>query len=76
MKCYDDFRRVEKKPIIFVTEHLSKPFLEQKKLLMPYFKDAQRNQLKTSWRAENGEYVLYDDIKKVSAPPSTAAMCG
>ena len=66
LKSYNDLRKLDNKSSIFVTDHLPKVFLEQKKLLMPQFKEAKRNQQKTSWRAENGEYVLYIDNKKFS----------
>ena len=68
LKCYNDIRRVEKNPTVFVTEHLPKMFLDQRKLLMPYFKNARRNRQKTSWRAVVGEYVLHVDDKKVDLP--------
>ena len=58
LKSYNISRRMIHKPNIFVTDHLPKPFLEQKKLLMPFFKEAKRNKQKTSWRAVDGEYAL------------------
>ena len=36
---------------------------------MPQFKIAKENKQKTSWRAEDGEYVLYVDKKKVVHKP-------
>ena len=70
LKSFSTMRRTAKKSTIFVTDHLLKVFLQQKKLLMPQFKIAKENKQKTSWRAEDGEYVLYVDNEKVVHKPS------
>ena len=67
LKSYNDQRKMDKKSTVYVTEHLPKAFLEQKKLLMPYFKKARMNKQKTFWQAENGKYVLYVDNEKISS---------
>ena len=66
LKSYNDWRRKDNESTVYVIEHLPKAFLEQKKLLMPYFKKARMNKQKTFWRAANGEYVLYVDNEKIS----------
>ena len=71
LKSFSTMRRTANKSTMFVTEHLSKVFLQQKKLLMPQFKIAKENKQKTSWRAEDGEYVLYVDNEKVVHKPSS-----
>ena len=71
LKSYNDLRRMDYQSTVYVIEHLPKAFLKQKELLMPYFKKARMNEQKTFWRAENGEYVLYMDNKKISTSIQT-----
>ena len=61
-KSVDNYRPV------YVSDHLPVEFLRQKKALMPQFKIARNNSQKTYWRAENGNYVLYIDGVKITAP--------
>ena len=51
---------------VYVSTHLPKKMYEQKKLLMPHFKDARKMKLKTTWVVQNGEYCLFVDDKKVN----------
>ena len=44
---------------VFVTDHLPKLFQNQKKALIPHFKEARSQNKKTYWKAENGQYHLY-----------------
>ena len=53
-------------PKVYVSEHLPKEMYEQKKLLMPHFKDARKMKLKTTWMVQNEEYCLFVDDKKVN----------
>ena len=46
LKTYNRAKKLEGKPLLFVTDHLPKKFLEQKKLLMPHFIQAKKNQQK------------------------------
>ena len=49
---------------VYMTDHLPKEFVAQKKILYPKFIEAKRNKSKTFWRIENGCYNLYvDDVK-------------
>ena len=52
-------------PKVYVSEHLPKEMYEQKKLLMPHFKDARKMKLNTTWMVQNGKYCLIVDDKKV-----------
>ena len=61
LKSYNDKRYAENresKPVI-VTEHLPKPYYEQKKALMPLFKKASNENKETSWTVNNGDYFLF-----------------
>ena len=53
-------------PKVYVSEHLPKKMYEQKKPLIPHFKDARKMKLKTTWMVHNGEYCLFVDNKKVN----------
>ena len=64
LKTFNETCKKEGKGTVYVTEHLPKQFIPQKKLLLPIFKRAKANKKKTSWRVENGEYALYVDNKK------------
>ena len=46
---------------VYVTEHLPKQFQEERKQLLPRFKEAKRLSKKTFWKAEDGHYALYID---------------
>ena len=65
LKTFNETRKKEGKGTVYVTEHLPKQFIQQKKLLLPVFKRAKANKKKTSWRVENGEYAFYVHNKKV-----------
>ena len=49
----------------YITDHLPKEFLAQKRALMPKFIAAKRDNSKTSWRIEDGCYNLYVDGNRV-----------
>ena len=65
LKSYNESRKALNLYCVFVTEHLRKKFLQERKLLLPEFKEARRMTSKTVWRAEKGHYVLYIDGIKV-----------
>ena len=70
LKAYNSKRISEDatSPHIFITEHLPKKFQEQRKRLLPIFKDAKRKQQRTCWKAIEGNYyVLFVNVKKVKA---------
>ena len=50
---------------IYVTEHLPKKFQEQRKLPLPFYKEAKIKKQKTLWKAMDGNYVLFVNDKKV-----------
>ena len=47
-----------KKSYVYITDHLPKEFLDQKKKLLPDIKDARSADKKTAWKIENGNYNL------------------
>ena len=49
----------------YITDHLPVKFQEQRKLLLPYHKEAKKNKNKTVWKALDGNYTLFIDNKKV-----------
>ena len=65
LKTYNIAKKLEGKPLLFVTDHLPKNFLEQKKIVNASFYSSKKNQQKTSWRAENNEYALYVNLRKI-----------
>ena len=49
---------------IFVNEHLTKGFYEQKKLVLLAFREARKAGKTTTWIVQNGNYCLFvDDIQ-------------
>ena len=62
---YNERRRTQNHRTKYVTNHLSKSFQEEQKLLLPQFKKARKLNQKTVWRAENGHYNLYVNDTKV-----------
>ena len=50
---------------VYVTEHLSKPFYEEKRRLLPYFKQTRSERKKSMWRVVDGEYCLYVENKRI-----------
>ena len=73
LKKYNEKRKsVDKKPH-YVTEHLPKQFQQERKALLPQFKEAKRMKKKVSWRAENGHYCLYVNNVKVDFVKSSSS---
>ena len=50
---------------IYITDHLPAKFQEQRKLLLPYYKEAKKNKKKTIWKALDGNCTLFIDNKQV-----------
>ena len=49
---------------VYATEHLPKELQEQKKRLLPFYKDARNNKKKTVRKIQNCEYCLFvDDVR-------------
>ena len=65
LKPYNQQRRLSQQSAVYVTEHLPKQFQEERKQLLPRFKEAKRLSKKTFWKAEDGHYALYIDNIKV-----------
>ena len=59
LKAHNDLRRQENLRPQCITEHLLKKFQEERKKLLPAFREASVQGHKTLWRAENGQYALY-----------------
>ena len=63
-------RRQENLRPQYVTEHLPKKFHEERKKLLPAFREARVQGHKTLWGAENGQYALYVKNVRVRFPPN------
>ena len=57
---------------VFITEHLPPAFQQQKKVLMPFFKEARLKGQKTQWRVVNAKYSLFIDNKKCVLPKTAS----
>ena len=68
LKRCNEARRLENLQPQYVTEHLPKKFVEERKKLMPAFKEARLQSKKTVWRVENGHYTLYIDNQRAPLP--------
>ena len=42
----------------YITGHLPVKFQEQRKLLLPYYKEAKKNKKKTIWKALDGPVII------------------
>ena len=72
LKAYNLARQNEQQPAatpprspksVYVTAHLSKEFQEQRKRLLPQFKEAKKLGQKNKWAITNGSYCSYIDDK-------------
>ena len=75
-----DFSKIDEslaKRYVYVTDHLLKALLMQKRPLMPKFKAARQAKQKTYryWKIENGRYNLYVDDAKVERSNSCTTAC-
>ena len=68
LKRYNEVRPIENLQPQYITEHLPKKFVEERKKLMPAFKEARLQSKKTAWRVENGHYALFIDNQKAPLP--------
>ena len=66
LRSYNEDRKARDAPLVYVTEHLPVTFQEQRKSLMPIFKQAKKDKSKTAWRVVKGEYCLFVDNEKIS----------
>ena len=66
LKQYNESRKTRDLKPHYITDHLPKLFQQERKSLLPYFKQARRMQQKTIWRADNGHYCLFVDGVKVN----------
>ena len=46
-------------PTVYITEHLPHKFQQQRKLLLPQFKEAKKKKQKAVWKALDGNYTLF-----------------
>ena len=60
---------------VYITDHLPKLFYQQKKELMPLFREARSDNKKTRWAIENGSYCLYVNETKHTANHSGNLEC-
>ena len=59
LKTYNQDREKDSKSQVFVTEHLPKELYQQKKKLLPLYKEARRNKKQSTCLIKNGEYCLF-----------------
>ena len=52
-------------PYVYVSDHLPQAFQNQRKLLLPHYKEAKKRKQNTLWKAIDGEYCLYVEGKKI-----------
>ena len=64
LKTYNQDREKDSKSQVFVTEHLPNELYQQKKKLLPLYKEARRNQKQATWMIKNGEYCLLIEGKR------------
>ena len=69
-KDFNEKRKRDDKtsPPIYVTEYLPKKFQDQRKLLLPYYKEAKLKKQKTFRKALDSNYVLFANGEKVEIP--------
>ena len=60
---------------VYITDHLPKAFLMQKRSFMPEIKAARQAKQKTYWKIENGRYNLYVNDVKVEPNNSDTTAC-
>ena len=58
LKTYNQGREKDSKSRVFVTEHLPNELYQEKKKLLPLYKEARRNKKLATWMIKNGEYCL------------------
>ena len=63
------------KRYVYVTAHLPKAFLMQKRSFMPEFKAARQTKQKTYWKIQNGRYNLCVNDIKVEPSNSDTTAC-
>ena len=68
LKRYNEARCLENLQPQYITEHLPKKFVEERKKIMPAFKEARLQSKTTAWRVENGHYALYIDNQRAPLP--------
>ena len=67
LKTYNEERKtksMEATNYVYVTEHLPRELQEQKKLLLPVYKNARKKGKKIFWRFKKETYCLYIDNVK------------
>ena len=65
LKNFNKVRKESNTLPVYVTEHLPKDFQNQKKRLMPQFKEARKLNKSTYWRVVQGQYCLFVDNVKI-----------
>ena len=66
LKQYNESRKTRDFKRHYIIDHLPKLFQQERKSLLPYFKQARRMQQKTISRAHNGHYCMFVDGVKVN----------
>ena len=65
LRRYNETRRSLSLDSVYLSKHLPKQFQDERKTLLPMYKEAKKCNKKTYWKAENGHYCLYVDGNKI-----------
>ena len=70
LKYYNQQRKPaeNKVPYVYDTDNLPKVFELQKKMLLPQFKLARKQNRKTYWRVVDAKYCLFVERKMITPP--------
>ena len=69
LRAYNEERKTKSEgtaDYVYVTEHLPRVLQQQKKLLLPAYKQAKKNGRRAVWRIEKATYCLYIDNARYS----------
>jgi len=68
LKSYNEILKDEQDshPYVYINDHLPAKFHEQRKLLLPFYRDAKKLKQKTMWKAVDGEFCLFVNDRKVN----------
>jgi len=67
LKQYTNEKRLPSTQYVYATEHLPKDLQDQKKKLIPLYKEARKYKKKTVWKIINCEYCLFFDGERFTA---------
>ena len=75
LRRYNETGRPLNLDLVYISEHLPKQCQDERKTLLPMYKEAKKCSKKTYWIAENGHYSLYVDGIKLNDELSVYQLC-